>query len=78
MGGLQVEVEAAEVGFDQKRLDRIDKHFARYVDDHKLADWVSLCVNRLEASLKERWPVPCYDDCRYIYHERKSSIYKSR
>jgi CubicO group peptidase (beta-lactamase class C family) len=40
MGGLQVEVEAAEAGFDQKRLDRIDKHFARYVDERKLAGWL--------------------------------------
>ena len=40
MGGLQTEVEAAEVGFDQKRLDRIDRHFARYVDEQKLAGWL--------------------------------------
>jgi CubicO group peptidase (beta-lactamase class C family) len=40
MGGLQVEVEAAEAGFDPERLERIDKHFARYVDEHKLAGWL--------------------------------------
>ena len=48
------------------------------VDDHKLADRVSLRVNRLETSFKKRWTVPCYDDCRYSNHERKSLIYKSR
>ena len=40
MGGLQIEVDPAEVGFDQARLDRIDKHFARYVDEQKLAGWL--------------------------------------
>jgi CubicO group peptidase (beta-lactamase class C family) len=40
MGGLQVEVDPAEVGFDQARLDRIDKHFARYVDRGRLPGWL--------------------------------------
>ena len=40
MGGLQTEVEAAEVGFDSERLDRIGRHFTRYVDEHKLAGWL--------------------------------------
>jgi CubicO group peptidase (beta-lactamase class C family) len=40
MGGVQTEVEAAEVGFDQSRLDRIDKHFARYVDRGRLPGWL--------------------------------------
>jgi CubicO group peptidase (beta-lactamase class C family) len=40
MGGLQIEVDAAEVGFDQARLDRIDRHFARYVDTGRLAGWL--------------------------------------
>jgi hypothetical protein len=48
------------------------------VDDHKLADWVSLRVNRLETSFKKRWTVPRYDDCHYSNHERKSLIYKSQ
>jgi CubicO group peptidase (beta-lactamase class C family) len=39
MGGLQVEVDPAEVGFDQARLDRIDRHFARYVDTGRLPGW---------------------------------------
>ncbi len=40
MGGLQIEVDPADVGFDQARLDRIDRHFARYVDEQKLAGWL--------------------------------------
>jgi len=40
MGGLQTEVEPAEVGFDAARLDRLDRHFARYVDQGKLAGWL--------------------------------------
>src|SRR5580693_8792238 len=40
MGGLQIEVDPAEVGFDPARLDRIDRHFARYVDEQKLAGWL--------------------------------------
>ncbi len=40
MGGLQIEVDPAEVGFDPARLDRIDRHFARYVDERKLAGWL--------------------------------------
>jgi CubicO group peptidase (beta-lactamase class C family) len=39
MGGLQTEVDPAEVGFDKARLDRIDWHFARYVHERKLAGW---------------------------------------
>ncbi|MDN5750301.1 MAG: beta-lactamase family protein [Pseudonocardia sp.] len=35
-GGLAV-AEPAEVGFDAARLSRIDTHFARYVDDGRLA-----------------------------------------
>jgi hypothetical protein len=26
-------VDAAEVGLDRARLERLDRHFARYVDD---------------------------------------------
>jgi len=40
MGGLQVEVDPAEVGIDPARLDRIDKHFARYVDTGRLPGWL--------------------------------------
>jgi CubicO group peptidase (beta-lactamase class C family) len=42
MGELQVEVEAAEVGLDAGRLARIDRHFARYVDDGRLPGWLIL------------------------------------
>jgi CubicO group peptidase (beta-lactamase class C family) len=42
---LKTEVDAAEVGFAPDRLARIDRHFARYVDDGRLAGW-SLLVTR--------------------------------
>lgn len=42
MGALQVEVEAGEVGLDAGRLTRIDRHFARYVDDGRLPGWLVL------------------------------------
>jgi CubicO group peptidase (beta-lactamase class C family) len=64
MGGLQIEVDPAEVGFDASRLTRIDRLFARYVDEKKVAGWqitvarrgklahVSACGQRdLEAGL---------------------------
>src|SRR5436190_4039988 len=40
--GLEVEVEAAQVGFDAGRLRRIDRHFARYVEDGRLPGWLVL------------------------------------
>jgi CubicO group peptidase (beta-lactamase class C family) len=40
MGKLKVEVEAGEVGFDARRLARIDRHFARYVEDGHLPGWL--------------------------------------
>jgi CubicO group peptidase (beta-lactamase class C family) len=40
MGGVQTEIEAAEVGLDQGRLDRIGKSFARYVDTGRLPGWL--------------------------------------
>jgi CubicO group peptidase (beta-lactamase class C family) len=42
MGELQQEVEPGEVGFDADRLARIDRHFARYVDDGRLPGWLLL------------------------------------
>ena len=39
MGGLDPEVDPAEAGFDPARLDRVDRHFARYVDDGRLPGW---------------------------------------
>jgi CubicO group peptidase (beta-lactamase class C family) len=40
MGGPQVEADPAEVGFDKARLERIDRHFARYVDTGRLPGWL--------------------------------------
>jgi CubicO group peptidase (beta-lactamase class C family) len=40
MAELKIEVEASEVGFDNDRLGRIDRHFARYVDDGRLPGWL--------------------------------------
>ena len=44
--GIGVEVEAGEVGFDAARLRRIDRHFARYVDDGRLPGWLVLVSRR--------------------------------
>jgi CubicO group peptidase (beta-lactamase class C family) len=44
--GLEVEVEAGEVGFDAGRLARIDRHFARYVSDGRLPGWLVLVSRR--------------------------------
>jgi CubicO group peptidase (beta-lactamase class C family) len=45
VGELKVEVDPAEVGLDPGRLERIGRHFARYVDDGQLAGWL-ITVNR--------------------------------
>src|SRR5205823_7360393 len=42
---LKVEIDPGEAGFDQERLQRIDRHFARYVDDGRLPGWL-LAVTR--------------------------------
>jgi CubicO group peptidase (beta-lactamase class C family) len=42
---LKIEADPAEVGLDSGRLQRIDRHFARYVDDGRLAGWL-LTVSR--------------------------------
>jgi CubicO group peptidase (beta-lactamase class C family) len=39
MTTLDVETDPTEAGFDPERLARIDRHFARYVDDGRLAGW---------------------------------------
>lgn len=36
---IEREVDPARVGFDPRRLATIDSHFARYVDDGRLAGW---------------------------------------
>ena len=45
MAELEVEVEPIKAGFAPDRLERIDRHFARYVDDGRLAGWL-LVVSR--------------------------------
>src|SRR3984885_7004840 len=40
MSELKAEVDAAGVGFDPERLRRLDRHFARYVDDGRLPGWL--------------------------------------
>ncbi|HEX8006985.1 MAG TPA: serine hydrolase domain-containing protein [Trebonia sp.] len=45
MTELKIEADPAEVGLDPDRLQRIDRHFARYVDDGRLAGWL-LTVSR--------------------------------
>jgi CubicO group peptidase (beta-lactamase class C family) len=40
VGELQVEVDPADAGFDKTRLERIDRHFARYVDTGRLPGWL--------------------------------------
>ena len=44
--GLEVEVEAGLVGFEAGRLGRIDRHFARYVEDGRLPGWLVLVSRR--------------------------------
>src|SRR6202158_2979734 len=48
MSELKTEVEPAEVGLDPGRLRRIDRHFARYVDDGRLPGWL-ITVSRYGA-----------------------------
>jgi CubicO group peptidase (beta-lactamase class C family) len=45
MSELKAEVDPAEVGFDSERLERLDRHFARYVDDGRLPGWL-IAVSR--------------------------------
>jgi CubicO group peptidase (beta-lactamase class C family) len=40
MGELQIETEPADVGFDGRRLSRLDAHFQPYVDDGRLPGWL--------------------------------------
>jgi CubicO group peptidase (beta-lactamase class C family) len=46
VGQVRIEVEPSEVGFDATRLQRIDQHFARYVDDGRLPGWLVLVARR--------------------------------
>jgi CubicO group peptidase (beta-lactamase class C family) len=45
MAELKVEIDPEEAGFGGDRLQRIDRHFARYVDDGRLPGWL-LAVTR--------------------------------
>src|SRR3984957_8928123 len=40
MTELAPQADPAEAGFDKERLARIDRHFARYVDDGRLPGWL--------------------------------------
>ena len=40
MSELKAEVDPTEVGFDPERLQRLDRHFARYVNDGRLPGWL--------------------------------------
>src|SRR5262249_30379821 len=46
MTGLKAEGAPAEVGLDAQRLQRIDRHFARYVDDRRLTGWLVVVSRR--------------------------------
>ena len=51
---LTIETDPAEVGLDKERLKRIDAHFARYVDDGRLA---GLAAHRSAGTAAWRtWP----------------------
>src|SRR3954452_295427 len=39
---LARETDPAELGFDAARLERIDRHFARYVDDGRLPGYLAV------------------------------------
>jgi hypothetical protein len=69
-----VKIGAPTRGFDSKQLAR--RWIGSIVDDHKLANRVSLRVNRSKTSFKKHGTVSRYDDCCYSYHERKSLIYE--
>jgi CubicO group peptidase (beta-lactamase class C family) len=43
---LKPEAEPGEVGLDAERLARIDRHFARYVDDGRLPGWLIVVSRR--------------------------------
>ncbi|MGI5127301.1 serine hydrolase domain-containing protein [Pseudonocardia sp. CA-107938] len=45
MASLKIDAEPAEVGLDAARLQRVDTHFQRYLDDGRLAGW-SVAITR--------------------------------
>jgi CubicO group peptidase (beta-lactamase class C family) len=46
MADFGIDVDPGEVGFDAQRLERIDSHFKRYVDDGRLAGWQVMVSRR--------------------------------
>jgi CubicO group peptidase (beta-lactamase class C family) len=46
MTGPTVQIDPSTLGFDAGRLARIDDHFARYVDDGRLAGWHAVVSRR--------------------------------
>jgi CubicO group peptidase (beta-lactamase class C family) len=46
MAGIEQETEAEKVGLSSERLARLDRHFARYVDDGRLAGWLAVVTRR--------------------------------
>ncbi|MBI5105258.1 MAG: beta-lactamase family protein [Solirubrobacterales bacterium] len=44
--GIRVEADPAELGFDAARLERLDRHFARYVDDGRLPAFLAVVARR--------------------------------
>ena len=40
MVDIKVDVDPSDVGMSQSRLDRLDRHFGRYVDDGRLTGWL--------------------------------------
>src|SRR3954447_2884431 len=61
MRAMHVESDPAELGFDGARLERIDRHFARYVDDGRLASWLAV-VARDGRGPHVPWAGPCSPD----------------
>jgi CubicO group peptidase (beta-lactamase class C family) len=43
---LKVDTDAEEVGFDAGRLERIDRHFAGYVEEGQLPGWLIVVTRR--------------------------------
>lgn len=41
MSSLEIRVDPTELGFDPARLERIQAHFDRYVEDRRLAGWLA-------------------------------------
>src|SRR4051794_26817960 len=59
MRAMRVESDPAELGFDAERLTRIDRHFARYVDDGRLNSWQAVVArDGRVAHVAQAGPVP--------------------